>query len=262
MGTVAPRRPRAVNQDAVVHYGGGIGDRTGRAAVAECSVPPLMLVVPAESAPVSVKVPVPVLVRPSKLAAIGPANVLLALLLPAVSVLAPATELKTVPAPVSPPTLALLPLRSNVPLTVALPIAAPGIDRRGACPIARRRWRLSCSGVGVRAASVNVPVPVRARLPTAAELDWLRPPMLPPNVVDVFSLTVKVVAEEFAASPSTIVDVPAPSAERRPTVGPVPVRLSVAEPDAGAIDTGPLPSGELLFDAVTLFEPRMNVPLL
>ena len=54
-----------------------------------------------------------------------PVKLLVALLLPTVSVGVPATKLSTVPAPVNPLMVSLNPFRSSTPATLTLPLPAP-----------------------------------------------------------------------------------------------------------------------------------------
>ena len=77
--------------------------------------------------PPSVRVPVPVLIRPSAPAPfwMRPEKLPLLLLAPAVKVIAPAWLLVMVPEPVKPLTVMLRLLRSRVPLTITSPLLTP-----------------------------------------------------------------------------------------------------------------------------------------
>ena len=78
-------------------------------------------------APDSVSVPVPILVSASvpRVFWITPVKLLVALLLPTVSVGTPPDKLSTVPAPLRPLMVSLKPFRSSVPATATLPLATP-----------------------------------------------------------------------------------------------------------------------------------------
>ena len=78
-------------------------------------------------APDSVSVPVPILARDSvpRVSVITPEKVLVALLPPTDNVGDPPDRVSTLPVPLRPLIVSLLPFRSSVPATLTLPLPAP-----------------------------------------------------------------------------------------------------------------------------------------